>query len=318
VESQVKEMTDVLIIGAGIAGLTAGMYVRRAGFTAVVFEKMFAGGQAATTYEVENYPGFPEPISGPDLMDRLLEQVQRFGLEIQYDEVTDLELSGPVKKVHTTQGTWEGRTVIIATGARPRKLQVDGEERLTGMGVTYCATCDGAFFKGKKVAVVGGGNTAVEDALYLANLDCEVHLIHRRDQLRAVKVLGDKAKADSRIIFHWNTIVTAIEGEQKVERLRLKDTVTGEEGSLAVEGVFIGIGIEPANELLHDKVTLTDYGQVLTDFDLATDVAGVYAAGDIRYKSIRQIIASAADGAVAGTSAVRYLMEGPCQIPQDN
>ena len=311
-------MTDVLIIGGGMAGLTAGMYARRAGFNAIVFEKMFAGGQAATTYEVENYPGFPEPIDGPDLMGRVLEQTQRFGLEINYDEVTGLELNGPIKRVETTKGAYEGRTVIIATGARPKKLEIDGEERLTGQGVSYCATCDGAFFKEKKVAVVGGGNTAVEDALYLANLGCDVHLIHRRDQLRAIQTLGDRAKADDRITFHWNAIVTAIEGEQKVERLQLEDTVTGEKSTLNVDGVFIGIGIDPANELLHEKVTLTEYGQVLTDFDLATDVVGVYAAGDVRYKSIRQIVASAADGAVAGTSAIRYLMEGPCQIPRDN
>jgi len=312
------KMTDVLIIGGGMAGLTAGMYVRRAGFSAVVFEKMFAGGQAATTYEVENYPGFPDPIAGPDLMGRVLEQTQRFGLEISYDEVTGMDLNGPIKKVETTKGVWEGRTVILATGARPKKLEIEGEIRLTGQGVSYCATCDGAFFKGKRVAVVGGGNTAIEDALYLANLGCDVHLIHRRDQLRAIQVLGDRAKDDDRITFHWNTIVTAIEGEQKVERLQLEDTETGEKSTLDAEGVFIGIGIEPANELLHEKITLTEYGQVLTDFDLATDVVGVYAAGDVRYKSIRQIVASAADGAVAATSAIRYLMEGPCQIPQDN
>lgn len=311
-------MTDVLIIGGGMAGLTAGLYARRAGFSAIVFERLFAGGQAATTYEIENYPGFPEPIAGPDLMSKVLEQTQRFGLEIKYEEVTGLELSDPVKKVHTQGGTYEGSVVIIATGARPRKLEVDGEERLTGQGVSYCATCDGAFFKGKKVAVVGGGNTAMEDALYLSNLGCEVHVIHRRDQLRAIQVLGDRCRQEEGVHFHWNNIVTAIEGENKVERLQLKDTATGEKSSLDVEGVFIGIGIEPSNELLHEQVTLTEYGQVLTDFDLATDVVGVYAAGDIRYKSIRQIVASAGDGAVAGTSAVRYLMEGPCQIKQDN
>lgn len=311
-------MTDILIIGGGMAGLTAGMYAKRAGFSAIVFEKLFAGGQAATTYEVENYPGFPEPISGPDLMGKVLEQVQRFGLEILYDEVTGVELADPIKKIHTAKGVYEGKTVIIATGAQPRKLAVDGEERLKGQGVSYCATCDGGFFKGKKVAVVGGGNTAVEDALYLANLGCEVHLIHRRDQLRAIQVLGDKAKDSSSIQFHWNTAVTAIEGAQKVEKLKLKDTVTGAESELAVDGVFIGIGIVPDNALFHEQVTMTEQGTVLTDFDLATDVAGVYAAGDIRYKSIRQIVSSAADGAIAGSSAIRYLMEGPCQIKQDN
>lgn len=307
-----------MIIGGGMAGLTAGMYARRAGFTAVVFEKMFAGGQAATTYEVENYPGFPEPIAGPDLMGRVIAQTQRFGLEIKNEEVTGVDLAGPVKKVHTANETYEGQTVIIATGARPRKLEIDGEERLTGQGVSYCATCDGGFFKGKKVAVVGGGNTAVEDAMYLANLGCDVHVIHRRDQLRAIRVLGDRAKEDNRITFHWNTIVTAILGEQKVSSLQLKDTVTGDISTLDVEGIFIGIGIVPENELFHDLVTVTEYGTVLTDFDMATDVVGVYAAGDIRYKSIRQIVSSAADGAIAGSSAVRYLMEGPCQLPQDN
>lgn len=300
-------MHDLIIIGAGPAGLTAGLYAARAGMDVVLLEKMFAGGQAATTYLVENYPGFVEPIAGPELMANFENQARRYGLDIRYEEVLELDIAGAVKKVKTDGNTYEAKAVILAMGANPRELGLEKERQFRGAGVSYCATCDGAFYKDKVVAVVGGGNTAVEDAVFLTRFARKVYLIHRRNELRATKAEQDKAFNNEKIHFIWNTVIEDIIGEQKVEGLKLKNNRTGEESQIEIDGLFVAIGTVPNSDIVKGLVAMDEYGYIITDENMKTSVEGVFAAGDVRKTPVRQIVTAAADGAIAAVMAEKYI-----------
>jgi len=300
---------DIIIIGGGIAGLTAGMYAQRGGMDTLLFEKMFPGGQAATTYSIENYPGFVEPISGPDFAMKLESHARKFGLEILYDEVTEIQVDDKIKKVITGDKVYETKTIILAMGASPKTLGLDKEEKFRGRGVSYCATCDGAFYKDKVTAVVGGGDTATEDALFLAQYASKVYLIHRRDQLRASKILQDRVLAHPKIEVLWDTVVESIIGEEQVEGINVKNLKTNTVSQLELDGFFVAIGIKPNNELAVGKVDMTDDGFVITDENMATNVPGVFAVGDLRHKPVWQLVTAASDGAVGTLSAQRYIME---------
>lgn len=298
--------TDVLIIGAGPAGLTAAIYALRGGFRAIVFDRLFYGGQVATTSEVENYPAI-EKISGPEFSMNLYQQAVVQGAEVRLEEVEQVSLEGETKCVTTAQGIYTGKTLIIANGAKRRKLTCEGEERLTGHGVSYCATCDGAFFKQKEVAVVGGGNTALEDALFLSKLCSKVYLIHRRDHFRGEHMLIESVKEQSNIHILFDSEVTTIEGEKAVTHIQVENHKNQKNTRLPVSGVFIAIGMEPDNHLFADKIPLDENGYLAVGEDCATPIPGVYVAGDSRAKFLRQIITAAADGAVAAVQAENYM-----------
>ncbi|WP_204489191.1 thioredoxin-disulfide reductase [Caldicoprobacter guelmensis] len=302
-------MKDIIIVGGGVAGLTAGLYAKRGGMDALLFEKMFAGGQMATTYLVENYPGFDEPISGPDLAMKMESHARKFGLEILYDEVIELELEGRIKKVRTDKGEYEAKALILCMGAQPKKLGLPKEDEFRGRGVSYCATCDGAFYRDKIVAVVGGGDTAVEDALFLAQHATKVYLIHRRNALRASKILQDRLFANPKVEMVWDSVVDEILGEKGVEGLLVRNVKDGSSKKLKVDGLFVAIGIQPNNALIQGKLNMNEAGFVITDETMATNIPGVFAAGDLRQKPLWQIITAAADGAIASVSAQRYIME---------
>lgn len=298
-------MYDVVILGAGPAGLTAGIYAARGGLSVAIVENQAPGGQAALTAEIENYPGF-ETISGFDLTARMVAQCEGLSVVFVYDNPVNVSLEGAVKTVETAySGTVEGRSLIIATGALPRPLGVPRESELLGGGVSYCATCDGAFFRGKPVAVVGGGNTAVEDALYLERFASEVYLIHRRDALRADALLSERiTKSTVKIL--WDTVVTDLVGSPRLQSLNVKNVKTGETSSVRVDGFFIAAGRKPASEGLNG-VALDESGYILTDDEMRTNIDGVFAAGDVRRKSLRQVVTAAADGALAAENAVKYV-----------
>ncbi len=298
---------DLLIIGAGPAGLTAGIYAGRAGLKTLMIESLFPGGQAATTYEVANYPGFVN-ITGPELTQKMAEQAEACGAEMAYDEITKVDLSGSVKTVYAGERTYQGRSVIIASGAKKRELGIPGEAELLGSGVSYCATCDGGFFKGKTVAVVGGGNTALEDALYLANLCEKVYLVHRRDAFRGVAALEKQVRAKSNIELVLSHTPVRVEGKLQVEGLTVAAVADGAEKTLSVSGVFVAVGTLPATAAVADAVALRD-GYIDADEDCKTNVPGVFAAGDVRRSPIKQIVTACADGAIAATAAVAYLEE---------
>ncbi len=303
-----RSTSDVLIIGGGPAGLTAALYALRAGLTAVVFDGGFTGGQAAITQEIENYPAILR-ISGPDFSARLTEQAVSQGADIRQEEVLAVELAAPVKRVRTAEGEYEGRTVILANGVKRRRLQCPGEEELAGKGVSYCATCDGAFFKDKEVALVGGGNTALEDALFLANHCRRVTVIHRRDTFRAQKPLIEALEKRDNVRVLYRSTVAAIEGSGKVEAVSLQ-TPEGEL-RLPVAGVFIAIGYEADNGFVRGQLALDENGYIAADESCLTEVEGVYAAGDNRAKPLRQIVTAAADGAVAAFQAANYINTHP-------
>lgn len=302
-------MLDVIIIGGGLAGLTAGLYANRAGLSTLLFEKMFVGGQAATTYLIENYPGFEEPISGPDLSMKIESHARKFGLEIQYDEVTKIEMEGQVKRVHTENRVYESRTLIIATGAEPKTLGLAKEDEFRGRGVSYCATCDGLFYKDKDVVVVGGGDTAVEDAEFLAQYVNKVYLVHRRDSFRANKTSSDRVMANDKIKVIWDTVVEEILGDENVTGVGIRNLKTGEKSQLKADGMFVAIGIVPNNDLVKGQLKQTEAGFVLTDENMKTDIAGVFVAGDIRQKPLWQLVTAVSDGAIAAVSAQRYIIE---------
>jgi len=302
-------MRDIIIIGGGVAGLTAGMYAKRGGMDALLFERMFPGGQASTTYMIENYPGFDEPISGPDFAMKLESHARKYGLEILYDEIIDLELEGRIKKVITEKESFETKAVILAMGASPKTLGLEKEERFRGRGVSYCATCDGAFYKGKIVAVVGGGDTAVEDALFLAQYASKVYLIHRRDQLRAIKILQERVMEHSKVEILWDTVVESIIGDEQVEGIKIRNVKDGSTSELKLDGLFIAIGIQPNNDLIKGKLELDNGGFVITDENMSVGIPGVFAVGDLRRKPLLQIVTAAADGAVGAISAQRYIIE---------
>jgi thioredoxin reductase (NADPH) len=300
-------MEDLIIIGAGPAGLTAGLYAARSRLKTLLLERLSPGGQVLLTDSVENYPGFPEGISGFELMDRMRSQAERFGLSIESQEVIRLNITREKKEVITDKGTLESRSLILTMGATPRKLNIEGEVSLTGKGVSYCATCDGPFYRDREVAVIGGGDTAVEEALYLTRFASRVHLIHRRDALRATRLLQERAFAQEKIAFAWDSIPTRIVGDAGVTEIELRNVKSGDLSRLTVDGVFIFIGYDPNNDLVKGLLELDGVGFIVTDNDMQTSVPGVFAAGDIRSKLLRQISTAVGEGATAAFAAERYL-----------
>lgn len=300
--------TDILIVGGGPAGLTAGIYASRAGMRSIVLESGFAGGQASTTDRIENYPGFPEGVGGMELMMAFEQQYGRLGGgEVRYDGVQSLNLEE--KTAVTAAGeVISARAVILCMGAEPRKLGVPGEAELTGQGVSYCATCDGMFFRGKTVAVVGGGDTAVEDAAYLKRL-ATVKVIHRRDELRAASRAGEALMADPDVEKLLSHTVEKIEKQDGLLCLTLKDLKSGQVRTLAVDGLFVAVGTQPRTELVRGQLALDGAGYVVAGEDTRTGIPGVFAAGDLRARPLKQVITAAADGAVAATMAIRYVLE---------
>jgi thioredoxin reductase (NADPH) len=300
-------MYDVIIIGGGPAGLTAGLYACRAGLSTVLFEAMFPGGQLAQATLLENVPGFHEGISGPDYAMQLEQQASRFGLDIRYDAVTGLELSGDPKKVVTAGETLETKTVIICSGLSQSKLMVEGEDRLMGRGVSTCATCDGALYKGLVTMVAGAGNTAVNDVLYLAPLCEKVYLVHRGEKLEARQELLDALQGLTNVELLPDSVVTALNGRDQLESVQVKSMKDGQERTIDVQGLFVAVGSFPNTALLAGKVKLNDRGAVVTDEGMRTSVPGVFAAGDVREKPLRQVVTATADGAVAVNSAKQYI-----------
>ena len=300
-------MYDLIIIGSGPAGLSAAIYGKRAGLNLLVVEKApMSGGQVLNTYEVDNYPGMPG-INGFDLGMQFRAHADKLAVEFREGCVTSIENQGDKKLVTVEGELLESKTVILASGAEHAHLNVPGEEKLSGRGVSYCATCDGAFFRGRTVAVAGGGDVALEDAIYLAGICEKVYLIHRRDELRGAQVLQQELKALPNVEFLYSHIVTEIQGENAVENLRIKNLKTEEEFDLAVEGIFVAVGICPDSTLIKDMVDCDEGGYVLAGEDCSTNVSGLYVAGDIRKKPIRQIVTAAADGANAAVSAGNYV-----------
>jgi thioredoxin reductase (NADPH) len=301
----------VIIIGGGAAGLTAGLYASRAHLKTILLESMIPSGQAYMAERIENYPGFPDGITGRELIERFTRQAVRFGLEIQqFTAVDKVELAGKKKGVHAGEKRFSASAIIIATGARWNKLGIPGEEEFIGKGISYCATCDGAFFKDQEVAVVGGGDTALEDALYLSRLARKVYVIHRRDQLRAQKILQHKALEEPKIEFVLHTVVKEIRGEGVVKTLLLEDLKDAEQKELPVSGAFIAVGQRPNTDLVCGVIELDDMGYIITDQNCATSVAGIFAAGDVRKKGLRQITTAVGDGALAAAAAERYIETG--------
>jgi len=298
---------DLIIIGGGPAGLTAGIYAVRARLNVVLYEKLVPGGQIIVTDWVENYPGFPEGVSGFDLVDKMLEQAKRLGLKIENNEVISLDLSEQVKKVVLPDRTVTAHTVIVATGAHPKKLGVTGEDAFLGKGISFCATCDGPFYKNKVVAAVGGGDTAVQESIYLTKFAKKVYLIHRRDQLRATKILQERAFANNKIEFVWNSVVTRIEGADGLEKITVKNVKTGELKELPVDGCFIWVGIIPNSGFLPDTIKTDEYGFVIANHKMETSVPGIFAAGDGRSTPLRQIATAVGDAAIAAFSAEHYI-----------
>lgn len=303
------DVVDIAIIGAGPAGLTAGLYAARAGLSAAVFERLSPGGQLAQTDQLENYPGFPEGTEGFQLAYAMKQQADNFGVKTLSEEVTAVDFTATPKALTTPFGTHYARTVVVATGARPRKLGVANEEELTGRGVSYCATCDGNFFRGKTVAVVGGGNTAVADALYLARVCEKVYLVHRRDQLRATAVYHQRLADLPNVEFVWNSTVSALEANEAgaLARVVVRDKNSGEERSLDVSGLFVAVGTLPNTEFLQGALKLDQTGYIVADETGATSVEGVWAAGDVRTKQLRQVVTAVSDGAVCAEQAAEHL-----------
>ena len=300
---------DVIIIGGGPAGLTAAIYTSRARLSTLVLERAIPGGQINNAELVENYPGFPDGIGGFELTDLMLKQAVKFGAESRMAEVTAVEVSGELKRVHTDEAEYTGRALIIANGSERIKLGVPGEDEFTGRGVSFCATCDGAFFMDKPVAVVGGGNAALSEAIHLTKFASRVYVIHRRDQLRATKIVQERAMAESKIEFVWDSVVEEVTGDGFVKMLEIKNVKNGAPSELSVAGVFVSIGFVPNTAYLKGVVPLDERGSIIVDENMATKVPGVFAAGDICRKSIWQVAVACGDGAVAAISAQRYLDE---------
>ena len=304
---------DVAIVGGGPAGLSAAIYAARGGLKTVIFEKTLIGGQITVTAEVENYPGFEESVSGFDIAEKMQKQAEKFDAEIKIEKVKAIGLEGLCKIVETNKATYRVKSVIIATGAHPRKLAVPGEEKYTGRGVSYCATCDGALYRDKVVAVVGGGDSAVEEAMFLTKFASKVYIIHRRDQLRAVKILQERVFANEKIEIIWDSVVQEIQGGDFVEKLILYNKKTKETSELPLDGVFIFVGIIPSSELVESRVDFDEQNFIKTDETMHTEIPGVYAAGDVTHKVLRQIVTAGSDGATAAFSAEKWIEEN-----QDN
>jgi len=300
---------DMIIVGGGPGGYTAALYAARAGLNTVVVEKLSAGGQIALTHQVDNYPGFEDGIDGFSLAEKMQKQAERFGAKTEYAEVTAVDLKANPKVVETSVGALLGKTVVLATGANPRKLGLPEEQDLMGRGVAYCAACDGMFYRGKTVVVVGGGNTAAADALLLSRIAERVIVVHRRDTLRATRIYHEPLLQAENVEFRWNSQVTELLHDGKLTGVRLKDVSTGEEHTLPCDGVFVSVGREPATELVKGQVDLDEGGYVVADETTLTSVPGVYAVGDVRTKQVRQVVTAVADGAAAVHMAEEYLAE---------
>jgi thioredoxin reductase (NADPH) len=300
---------DIAIIGAGPAGLSAAIYAARGGLKTYVFERALIGGQIILTAEIENYPGFEEVMSGFDLIEKMRLQAVKFGAEFIEDNILSVEFEGDNKILKADGKDYKTKAVIFATGASPRKLGVDGEERFTGMGVSYCATCDGALYRDKVVAMVGGGDSAVEEAIFLTKFASKVYLIHRRDQLRAVQTIQNRAFNNPKIEMILDTVIDEIKGERQVQSLILSSTKTGEKSEIIVNGVFIYVGIIPNNELLKEIVQTDKAGFIITNDLMETNIKGLYAVGDVRQKTLRQVVTATADGAIAAFEAEKWLQE---------
>ena len=298
---------DVLILGGGPGGYTAALYAARSGLRALVLERMAPGGQMALTHQVDNYPGFDEGIDGFTLGQKMQQGAQRWGAETVYTNVNAVELEGEVKKLHTDQGTFLGRTVILATGANPRKLGIPMEAEFTGRGVHYCAACDGMFYRNKTVVLVGGGNSAVADALVLSRVAKKVILVHRRDTLRASKIYHESLEQTQNIQIRWNSEVVSILQNGRVEGVVVRNRISGEEQTIPCDGLFVSVGREPATALFKNILDLDDAGYIVAGESTATSLPGVYAVGDVRTKAVRQIVTATADGAVAAHKIEEYL-----------
>ena len=307
--SDERKNEKVLILGAGPAGMSAALYAARAEMNPLVLIGNDLGGQASLTYTIENYPGFPDGVGGAELGELFKKQAERFGARFEYDLATEVDFSQRPFVVKTYSGVIEAESVIIATGASPNHLNIPGEELLTGRGVSYCATCDGYFFKEKKVAVVGGGDSALEEAIFLTRYASSVTIIHRRDELRAGAILQRRAKENPKIDYIWNTVALEVLGKEGVEGLRLKNVITGEESEFPVDGVFIFIGHTPNTQIFQGQIELEEKGYIRSGMDMATSVPGVFAAGEVMDSRYRQVVTSAGMGAAAAMQAVRYLEE---------
>lgn len=303
-------MKDLIIIGAGPAGLTTGLYASRARLDTKLIEKGIAGGQVITTEWIENYPGFEEGISGPDLSLKMKLHAEKYGLEITNAEVTRFSVNGKIKEVTLDNGeTLEAKSVVIATGATSKKLGIPGEDEFRSRGVSYCATCDGAFFKDKVLAVVGGGNTSVEESIFLTRFASKLYIIHRRDQLRADKIVQERAFENSKIEIKWDSIPLKINGDETVNSITLKNVKTEEVADLSVDGVFIFIGWDPNTELFKDQIQLDEMGYIIVNDRMETSIPGVFAAGDVNSRFLNQIATAVGDGAVAAVAVEKYIEE---------
>jgi thioredoxin reductase (NADPH) len=303
-----SDIENVIILGSGPAGWAAAMYMARANLRPLLITGNELGGQVATTTEVENYPGFPEGIQGPELNQRFQEQAEKFGTRVEIDFVSGLDVTARPFRLDTANGrSYQAKSLIVATGASPRKLAVPGETRLTGRGVSYCGTCDGFFFRGKEVVVVGGGDSALEEALFLTKFASKVTIVHRRDQFRAKPIAQERVGANPKIKVIWNSTVTSINGEAKVESVTLRNLVSGEETAFRTDGIFVYVGHLPNNELFHGKFAMDEQGYLVTDKLMATSVPGVFAAGEIQDSHFRQVATSVGQGVSAALEAQKYL-----------
>ena len=298
---------DVVIVGGGPAGYSAALYCTRAGFSTLVVEMLSAGGQMATTSAIENYPGFVNSVDGFELAMNMQQQAEKHGAQTFYAQVEKMELNGPIKQLETSEGTLQAKTVILATGADPRMLGIDREQALRGRGISYCATCDGGFYRNKTVAIVGGGNSAAEDALTLSKLCSKVYLVHRRDKLSATQSYLLPLQKAENMEFVWNKKVVELGGENRLERITLEDTLTGEQSQLELDGLFVAIGRVPNTQLVAGQVELDPQGYVVADETTRTNLPGVFAVGDLRQKPLRQVVTAVADGAVASKFVEEYL-----------
>jgi len=315
-DSRIQIKYDIAIIGGGPAGLGAAIYAARGGLSTVLFEKGLIGGQIVLTAEVENYPGFENTVSGFELIDKMKKQAVKFDAEFKEEEVRAISPDGLCKIIETNENIYRTKAVIFCAGAHPRKLAVPGEKRFTGRGVSYCATCDGALYKDKTVAVVGGGDSAVEEAIFLTRFAKKVYLIHRRDQLRAVHAIQQKAFGNKKIEIIWDTVVQSIEGDMVVENIILYNRKTEQVSTRKVDGLFIYAGIIPNNDLIESRVNLDQQGFVLTDDRRETNIPGFFAAGDIVHKVLRQVVTAVSDGATAAFSAEKWIQEHIDEFPE--
>lgn len=305
-----KHIHDMIVIGGGPGGYTAALYAARSGLDTLVIEKLSAGGQMALTHQIDNYPGFAEGIGGWDLADQMQKQAERFGARTQNAEVRYIDLKVNPKVIETSEGTYYGKTVVLATGANPRELGVPHEKELVGRGVAYCAACDGMFYKGKTVVIVGGGNTAAADALLLSRIAKKVIIVHRRDTLRATKIYHEPLMKAENVEFQWNSVVTELLYEDKITGVRLKNVQTSEEMEISADGVFVSVGRKPATEMVADQIELDKDGYIIAGETTATNIPGVYAVGDVRTKLLRQVVTAVADGAMAVHMAEEFLAGG--------